>query len=301
MTELSNNNTSAVDKCGAVYVAFGTPYLAMALVSATTLRASNPNLAIQIISDHPATIGSAMSFWDDSIDIWTQINDDPKNNRIYKTNLQAYVDFEKAVYLDSDTIITGDMSVAFKYLEYFDLCARAHRGMQTHSNLAKVQLFDDGFTVQDMPHWNGGVLFFRNNDKTENFFKNWKDDFLLLGENFDQPALAKAMIESDCRILSLDERWNGGFKVIKDDKGGVPIIAHYHSALDHEIENALRKVASKIDPTISQNSAKKVETYIKYCRNLRKKSEPVKSFIRRIYRIYWHKKHQIVRLSRGQK
>lgn len=294
MTEQSKNITSALHTCGAVYVAFGTPYLAMALVSATTLRASNPDLAIHIISDHPANIGGAMPFWNDSIDIWTQIDDDPKNNRRYKTGLQSYVNFDKVVYLDSDTIITGDMSVAFKYLEYFDLCARAHRGMQTHSNLAKVKLFDDGLTVQDLPHWNGGVIFFRNNKRTKSFFQNWQKEFLRLGQKFDQPALAKALIESDCRILSLDERWNGGFKRIKDDKGGIPLVAHYHSALDSRIEGEIRNIAKIIERTTSQDALEKAEAYINKCRSIRRASEPVKLLIRRQYRKFWHWKYQLL-------
>lgn len=294
MTEPTPRSAGTRQKCGAVYVAFGTPYLAMALVSATTLRASNPDLAIQIISDHPASIGTAMYFWDDSIDIWTQINDDPKNNRIHKTGLHSYMNFEKIVYLDSDTIITGDMAIAFFYLDHFDLCARAQKDKQTHSHLAKVQLFENGFAVRDMPQWNGGVIFFRNNGTTKTFFQNWQKEFVDLGEKFDQPALAKSLIESDCRVLSLDERWNGGFKPIKDDKGGIPIVAHYHSALDREIEKALREVATVIDHNIFQDAVEQVEAYIRRCRSIRKKSEPLKSFIRRQYRRYWHKRYKII-------
>lgn len=276
---------------GAVYVAFGTPHLAMALLSASTLRHYNPDLAIHIISNRSKKIAQKLDFWDTDTDSWDEIDDAEKNNRTYKTGLHSYVKFDRAVYLDADTLVTGSISLGFKYLDYFDFAARAQRGRQKHSRLADIQLSDDGMTAKDLPQWNGGVVFFRNNEECRDLFQNWQRIFDDIGEKFDQPALAKAIIESQCRILTLDERWNGGFQAVKDDKGGMPLVAHYHSALDQKIEGHLRAIGRTICHDTPGDAVAEIEHFISRCRRIRKKGEPLKSLARRIYRISWHRKH----------
>jgi hypothetical protein len=277
----------------AVYVAFGIPYLAMALLSAQTFRRFNPGRGLHIISDLPAAIADNLPFWEADQDTWTTVDDSVENNRKYKTNITSIVQAERVAYLDCDTLITGDIGDAFRLLDYFDIALRAHRGPQTHSFLAKIPILDNGMTVEELPHWNGGAVYYKRSDRLERFFHTWQENFDLMKLKFDQPALAKTLIESDLRVLTLDERWNGGFKKINDDRGGVPKIAHYHSALDAQIEASLRGFAEIIAHYTSEEAKQHVDTYIVACRALASKA-PIISRMRRIFRRYWHRKYSII-------
>lgn len=285
-------------RLGAIYLAFGTPYLAMSLVSAFTLRKYNPEVRIHIVTNLPETIKDELTFWDAESDIWYYVESDDQSNRQYKTSIVDYSACERMVYLDSDTLLTGPLDVAWRLLDHFDVCLRAQQNRQTHKNLAQTEILKGGIRLMDCPQWNGGVFFFRNNNTVRDLFLDWNRNFNDIDEKFDQPALAKTIIESVCRVLSLDERWNGGFKIVDDDKGGYPIVAHYHSALDSVIEGQLRKVASQIDPHVKGNASDAVEAYISRCRAIHNRSVKgsLKWRLRRAYRRCWHKKLNLFEL-----
>lgn len=278
----------------AVYVAFGIPYLSMALLSAQTFRRFNPGRGLHIISNLPAAIADDLPFWEADQDIWTAVDDSVENNRKYKTNITSIVQTERVAYLDCDTLITGDLGDAFRFLDHFDIALRGHRGRQTHGFLAKVPILDNGMTVEELPHWNGGVVYYKRSDRLERFFHTWQENFDRMKLKFDQPTLAKTLIESDLRILTLDERWNGGFKKIKDDRGGVPKVVHYHSALDAQIEAGLQHFAKAIARHTSEEAKPQVDSYIVECRAKRASKEPIISRLRRIFRRYWHHKYSII-------
>lgn len=288
---------SGVTREVAVYVAFGVPYLAMALLSAHTFRRFNPARGVHIISNLPAAITDVLPFWDVNKDSWTAVNDSVENNRKYKTNITSIVQNERVAYLDCDTLITGDIGDVLVLLDHFDIALRAHRGRQTHSFLATVPILENGMTVEELPHWNGGAVYYKHSDQLERFFLTWQDNFEALELKFDQPALAKTLIESKLRILTLDERWNGGFKEITDDLGGVPKVVHYHSALDAKIEAGLRYFASLIELKTDESAKKDVDDYISACRAKRIPKEPIIYRLRRLFRRHWHRRHSIIDLK----
>lgn len=281
----------------AIYLAFGMPYLAMTLVSAETFRRFNPDRGIVVISNIPPSFVNELEFWDAARDQWIEINDVDSNNRKYKTSVANLVNVDRAAFIDCDTLITGSLDGAFSYLDYFDIALRAHRGCQTHKHLAQVKLLDNGMTVRELPHWNGGVVFYKNSASIREMFHQWVQNFEILGQKFDQPALAKTLIEGDLRILSLDERWNGGFREIRDDWGGIPRIVHYHSALDQCIERRMKYFADIISNETSSEVGKIIDQYILQCARKQRSKSLLKFALRRLYRKRWHNVYKVVACS----
>jgi hypothetical protein len=265
----------------------------MALLSAQTARKYNRELPIQVITNVGDRLPELLPFWDARTDRWTTVDDAVERNRDYKTNLGNMVEFEKAIYLDCDTLVTGGLERAWLFLDYFDLCLRTHRGKQRHRELSTITLIGVDARVQDLPHWNGGVVAFRNNEVARKFFLDWRDNFRALGVKFDQPALAKTIFESECRVLSLDERWNGGFRELNDDVGGIPIVVHYHSALDHRIEERLRFYADLMERSGVAAARDRIESYILQKNRMRRRSEGARWLFRRLYRRFWHNRHAV--------
>lgn len=276
---------------GAIYVAFGLPYLAMTLLSAETLRRFNPDVRIHIVSNLPESIAADLSFWRHDFDKWFFVDASNKDNRQYKTSVVEYSRDYKMVYLDSDTLITGSFDPVWKFLDFFDICLRVQKNKQTHRFLADVEIFSPELRLLDCPQWNGGVFFFKSNERVRGLFKQWNEMFNEFSLEYDQPSLAKSIICSECRVLSLDARWNGGFRKLDDDWGGIPVVAHYHSDLDAVIERKLRDAAMLLDSHVSENAVESVESYIQRCRRLHTRSlrRRMKDVALRGYRRLWHR------------
>ena len=65
-------------------------------------------------------------------------------------------------------------------------------------------------------------------------FKDWSALQSELKYDFDQPALAEAIIKSDVRVVSLEETWN--FQNYGAVYGSKEKIIHYSSGLNNKIK-----------------------------------------------------------------
>jgi hypothetical protein len=190
-------------KKGIVYLACGYEYLLMAAHSALTARDSNPGIICELITNvrfDADRTGDLSPF-----DKVTFVDLDTEKNRLIKTNIIDYTDLDYAVYIDGDTEVRGCLDPVFECLERFDLALKL-----CPKPTAKEYEVAPGIPSHLFPEWNGGVLFFRNNERSREFFKRWSEIFRREGKNRDQPALARALYESDggARLLSLNAVWN---------------------------------------------------------------------------------------------
>lgn len=271
---------------GIVYLGFGSVYLAKALVSAETARFHNPDLPICIVTNIKYPGSGAFDFWRDGFDEWLYINDRDERNRRYKTNIVSYVAFSKAIYLDCDTLVTGSLALAWRLLDYFDIAFKFQGGKQKHKHLAAYEPIP-GVPISELSHWNGGVVLFNNSEAVASFFSRWMRKFEESGLEFDQPSLVQAIFESNIKLLSLDERWNGGYRELDRDGGGLAKVIHYHSMFDSQLQRALLNKHRVLELAgLAEKNA--MGLHVKERNQMRMRREPVKFWLRRMYRWLWY-------------
>ncbi len=197
------------NEIGMLYIAFGRPYLAMALVSCRSARETNPEIPICIITN-VCEKGRMKHLhgWREGFDVWIYLEIDTPENRNIKTQLYRYTPFDKTLYLDSDTIVVGDVSRSSIFLNYFDVCLKLNRTEQKKPGRTNTMVLDGNAAINELPHWNGGVIFFKNSPEANHFFDLWHKFYQIHENKYDQVSLVEALFRSDCRILSLDSRWN---------------------------------------------------------------------------------------------
>ncbi|MDI5891880.1 putative nucleotide-diphospho-sugar transferase [Halomonas rhizosphaerae] len=252
---------------GVIYLALGRPYLAMALLSAKSVVDSNPYIPFTIVTN-VKTEPSQVEFFRHDHDSWIYVDADVNDNRNLKTNILSYSEYEKTIFLDCDTVVMGDLSMANIILEYFDICLRLNRYPQKRKGKGDVRVLGN-HRVGDFPHWNSGVMLIRNTDQAIQFFKSWNANYFQLGNKYDQVALVPTIFETGARVLSLEERWNatdpgvGRGKWRKDT-----IVYHYATNICDHLFNKILECDRLIDS--DEGFANETRCFLQKKRRLKK-------------------------------
>jgi hypothetical protein len=184
----------------AINVAFGFEYLAMAINSARSVRATNPGVRTTVVTNVDADITVLEREFDRVI-----VVDAPTDsNRTFKTRVIDFVTADRVVFLDCDTIVVGDLSPIFRCLDRFDVAVKVNPE-------PAFKDFDiaDGIPGSTFPSFHSAVLFFRRGPGAERLFAAWSRIVAEDGVSRDQPALARAVFENpDVRVLPLHAMWN---------------------------------------------------------------------------------------------
>lgn len=181
--------------CGVVYVAYGDRFIQEATLSASSLQASNPTLPRLLITDrqpappHP---------WDEVM----LLPNDGRGGSAMK--LQMFrAPWERCLFLDTDTLVIGDLSPVFQLLERFDLAGVQHSGGHHYRLPGLPPAF---------PEFNSGVIAWRRNDRVAAFFSQWNKHYDAFRDpsarNWDQKSLRLALYESDLRLAALPHGYN---------------------------------------------------------------------------------------------
>ena len=198
-------------QCGVIYLAFGTVYFIMALRSIRSLRQTNPDLPVTLVTNLDVPKSDIPILTKD--DTLIVLGDDQSQNRLLKTSINQMSEYDKTVFLDCDTLVLGELRSGFDFLDYFDVACRLNPYPQTRKGKAEVAVLDS-LSVRDCPHWNSGVMFFRKSEATNRFFAKWNTDFTELGNPYDQVSLVKTIFEDPARVLSLDAKWNASDPIL---------------------------------------------------------------------------------------
>lgn len=225
------------------YVAFGDLYIAQALLSIKSLKKFDNKTKIILITNIKINL-DLVDFWNPKRDEIQVFSESLSKNRNYKTNIDKYVEAERVAYIDSDTIILSDFSMAWDFLDYFDICFKFNPVKQKKPGKGDVLILDKKYKVQQLPHFNGGMFFFKKSKQTNDFFRIWNESFNFYNSPYDQISLNEALFKSKVRILPLTSEWNY-FPDINFFKGKVrnPIIFHYTNRISFVIEKELMKLA----------------------------------------------------------
>ncbi len=185
-------------KRGVLYIAFGAQYRDWALASAESVKAHNPGLAVCLMSDREEK--------SDAVDIFRRII--PAGKRA-KVDYVSKTPFEQTLYLDADTIISGDLTPVFEALGRFDLAITQDF---LHSQGWKADAMPEYAAIPySFPECNGGVMAYNLNAKVKAFLAEWQrvyHEYKVKTKRQDQPSLRVALWNSDLRFHVLPAEYN---------------------------------------------------------------------------------------------
>lgn len=233
---------------GVVYVAFGELYTAKALFSMKTLRKTNNNLPVMIITNLDLDL-SGLDFWNPDIDILKIVDADTQKNRSIKTNIYEHVPFQSTAYIDADTYILKSLDDIWKSLDYFDIAFKLNATRQKTVGKGDQLVLNSSTYVKDIPiHFNGGMFFFRKTKAAKDFFKRWSDTFEAGKISYDQISLIDAIFNCSARVLPLTQEWNF-FPDWRFYAGKVkaPYILHYSNRISYALEHELIQIAEALN------------------------------------------------------
>jgi len=117
----------------------------------------------------------------------------------------AKTPFEQTVFLDTDTYLCEPVTELFELLQRCDI-AMAHAPMRVTGKVPVPASF---------PECNSGVIAYNMNERTRSLFANWErfyaDQLASTGQPDDQPALRRALWESEAKLVILPPEYNFRF------------------------------------------------------------------------------------------
>jgi len=181
---------------GIIYIASGAPFVRDAERSARTAKKQHPDLPIALFSDVPSS--------DPAIDIWVEVKDPHRRSKL---DYLAQSPFEKTLYLDADTRVIASITEPFGLLDRYDL-AGCHVENRHPVSSATARLttsdVDPAFTG-----FNGGVLYYRLNDRMRVFLARWAEGYKAENAKFDQPILRRLMWQMpEIAVIAIPPEYN---------------------------------------------------------------------------------------------
>ena len=252
------------DDRGVLYVAFGWPYLLLALESMRSVRRVCPGLPIAVVTSPDLTpvlpeelLGLA--------DHWRTVDLPAEENRQVKTSADQYSPFRRTVMLDADTLVVNDLRPMFAGLDHFDIGFKLNDvrlGSAGQVDKGDMLVLDGRWRVDDLPHWNGAVCLFRTSPATRDFFATWNQRFSEIGSRYDQVSLVDALFLSAVRLISFDYRWNSPAKSYRNSrKGPDVVIVHYGSDVPDEVLASARRDVLLMGPAV-QHASDELEHFL---------------------------------------
>lgn len=171
---------------GILYVCADDQYLDEAQDSARSVADHMDRIPIAIITDTDSP-GDVFDIVIERDDLQSSVVD--KSNHIHRTP------FDQTLYLDTDTYVTAPVHDIFDTLDHADIATA----------LAANRHYDIGLP-QAVPHRQGGVIAFHDNDAVRGAFNYWREIYAgqrNQGRMSDQPPLTKALVESNTTVQTL--------------------------------------------------------------------------------------------------
>lgn len=137
-----------------------------------------------------------------------------QKSRYLKTSLRNHINGD-FLFIDSDTIITSDISQVDLITD--DICAvpDKHMFLREHSDYPFIQESANriGWIISDDDkyYFNSGVMFVKDNPKTRRFYELWHQRWLETTKpdfHPDQPSLNMVNKELGYPMVLLDDKWN---------------------------------------------------------------------------------------------
>lgn len=200
---------------GFCYVADCEPYLDEAIHSIASLRAQMPDVPVAVVTRRE------LFRTDAAVTDWIELSQSRKGPIVKADAWLA--PYERVIFLDSDTLIIGDLTGVFPLLDRFDFVSVSEPNARPDRGLASG-------VPESFPEPNSGFFAFRKSPAVQRLFESWVEEFDRLhaasGVTANQPALRIALWKSEVRPLTLGSEYNlilhancgvsGAVKVIHD-------------------------------------------------------------------------------------
>mgnify|MGYP004566389871 FL=1 len=183
-----------------------------------------------------------------------------ERSRLIKTSIPEYVD-DDFLYIDCDTIIAEELSeiekIPYKTAGILDGHVMLDEHIHKKYFLERDKKLGFHGTKAAGCNINGGVIFARKSEESENLFKAWNEAWKYSAykkhDFHDQSALNEANYRTGLKMQLLDGKWNcqpshGGLAFLKDAKiihyyssefSGINYIPYYKLA-DKELQNRIK-------------------------------------------------------------
>ncbi|MEM8930465.1 MAG: putative nucleotide-diphospho-sugar transferase [Acidobacteriota bacterium] len=188
MTDMQPSSTR-----GVVYVAWGAPHVSVARRSAESVKRHNPTLKTAIwCAPEDDITGFDLRF------------DIPQGLRRPKVNVLGQSPFDETLFLDNDTLVRADLGSLFDLLQRFDMAGAQVILWHRPRHLKRITRD----LPETFPEINTGVLLYRRNTLTTQFFAAWAERFAASGMGIDQPSFREVLWESDLAFHVLPPQFN---------------------------------------------------------------------------------------------
>jgi hypothetical protein len=200
--------------CGVIYVASGEKFIKEAEISLASLRKSNPGVPAMLLTDAPIA----------NPEKWDKVEVDESLSALTTTGksckAKLYMDrapWDRCLYIDTDTLVVGDLGPGFALLDRFEFAAEQMAGGH-HYTVPGVP--------PSYPEISGGVLFWKPTENVKAFFRRWRElfdeyDQADQARTWDQKSLRVAMWQSDVRFVRMPTTFN--------------LMAYYPAAIEREV------------------------------------------------------------------
>lgn len=183
---------------GFCYVADCDPYIDEAMRSIASLRAHMPDVPVALVTHRH------LFRTDAAVTDWVELQQTRKGP-VVKADARL-APYQRVAFLDTDTLVTGDLIEVFALLDRFDfVCAPEPNGRPEHG-------IGSGVPVAFLEP-NSGFFAFRKTPDVLSFFDEWLTEYDALhrsrGVSNDQPALRIALWKADfIRHLTIGSEYN---------------------------------------------------------------------------------------------
>lgn len=195
------SNKASKPVCGAIYVAIGERCAREAEESLASLRKTNPGVKAMLLTD--VDVADAAKW--DKLEVDPSLNIQTQNSKSCKGKLNMdRAPWDRCLYLDSDTLVVGDLGPGFALLDRFEFAAEQLAGGHHYQVPGLPKTF---------PEISGGVFFWRPTDKVKAFFERWREYYDKYDQahevkTFDQKSMRIAMWHSDVNFGRLPSTFN---------------------------------------------------------------------------------------------
>ena len=208
-------------KKGFITIAVGKYYRYLAKYLAISYRLnSDGNYPLAVVTDQKTK--ELEKYFDHVIVTDDEIND----GYLYKLKLYNYSPFEETIFIDADSFVIRDISFYWEFFKesnfgVFGINSTNYRGAKNFFNPEKVLA---EFEVTSIPKFNGGVYYFKKNEKAKKVF----EDALALTERYDEfemPRFSNDAIQKTAKgdepLISLSMIVNKETSTIDSEKNGM--------------------------------------------------------------------------------
>jgi hypothetical protein len=182
---------------GFVYVATGEGYRQEAVKSLASLKKCHPTANVCLVTDLATT--DTAQFDEVVVAEPNQVSFSPLDKL-----LAVLCPYERAIFLDTDTMVVGELNELFGVLDRFELALlpETKRGWD----------YDMPDVPRPFAEFNTGVIVFRNDDRIHALFAEWRRVYSELRENpglvNDQPSFRQVLYHSDIRVAPLPSEFH---------------------------------------------------------------------------------------------